>query len=886
MSGAAHRDDGDLGAAAPQRLVVDGREREAALGERPLLEVLREDLDVTGPKAACGEGACAACTVLLDGAPVKACVTPAQRAAGRSVTTVAGLASGDALHPVQEAFLAEGAVQCGFCTPGMIVAAAALLDGRPNPSQEEVRSALANHLCRCGAYGRIESAVMRAAGESRRLRLPGRARETASRTFDFETFRPRRPWDRTDIRQREWFELLGDGLVAVLPATGSSAAISGQGAAAWRRRSGGAWLHVGGDGHVSAFTGKMEMGQDNRTALSQVVAEELHLAPAAVEVVMADTDLCPWDIGTFGSRSMPDAGEPLALCAAAARQALIALGGERLSSPVERLDAHDGAVHGLDRSVAYRELLAGVRRVVIATGREPRTAPEQRRVQGRPAQRAIGRALVTGVHRFPSDLKRAGMLHGLLLRAPSYRAQLRSVELGRTRAIEGVIAIHEGDLVAVAAADRQTAQRALDAIDASWQVAPQPGEDEIEAYLRAHPVEALGWERAFSEQEGDVKAGLEAADLRLEGTYTTAYIAHVALECRVVIAEWEDRRLTVWTGTQQPFSVRAELSSALRVDEDDVRVIVPAIGGGFGAKHTEAEAIAAALLARAAGAPVRVALSREEETRFTFMRPAGVIDVRSGTDSDGTIRAWDFLDVNAGVAGLLPPYTIANRRIAFQPADSPLPQGPYRALAATANNFARETHIDEVASALAIDPLALRLRNLSDQRLAAVLDAAARRVGWERAIAAVGEGYGVGIACGIEKGGRVATCAEVQVSGDELTVLRMLTAYECGAIVNPAAVLRQVEGATVMGLGGALFEVVHFKDGRILNASLDAYRVPRFHDVPRIEVELVDRPELPPAGAGETPIIALAPAISNAIFAATGRRLRSLPLLRDGRLRR
>ena len=313
-------------------------------------------------------------------------------------------------------------------------------------------------------------------------------------------------------------------------------------------------------------------------------------------------------------------------------------------------------------------------------------------------------------------------------------------------------------------------------------------------------------------------------------------------------------------------------------------MIVPDFGGGFGSKHTEAEAIAAARLARAAGAPVRVALSREEEFRHTFMRPAAVIDVRSGATRDGTITAWDFLNVNSGAPGLAPPYTIANKRLAFQPADSPLPQGPYRALGSTANNFARESHIDELAHVLDLDPLDLRLRNVADERLAEVLRTVAERAGWSAARAHAGPGVGIGIACGIEKEGRVATCAQVHLSGDEFEIQRIVTAYDCGAIVNPANVESQIEGALLMGLGGALFEAIHFHDGRIGNASMHSYRVPRFTDVPPIEIVLIDRPEIPSAGAGETPIIAIAPALANAIFHACEVRVRTLPLLRDGRL--
>ena len=242
--------------------------------------------------------------------------------------------------------------------------------------------------------------------------------------------------------------------------------------------------------------------------------------------------------------------------------------------------------------------------------------------------------------------------------------------------------------------------------------------------------------------------------------------------------------------------------------------------------------------------------------------------------------AWDMRNTNSGMFGLVGPYTVPSQHLDFQPADSPLRQGSYRALAATANHFARESHMDELAAAMGLDPLELRLQHLADERLADVLHAAADRIGWGRAREA---GCGVGIACGVEKGARVATAVDVRVGEDRrLVIERIVIAFDCGAIVNPDGLTNQVEGAVFMGLGAALFEAIRFEAGVIGNATFADYRVPRIDDVPPVEVILLDRPEIPPAGAGETPIIAIAPAIANAIFAATGVRLRSLPLVPDG----
>jgi isoquinoline 1-oxidoreductase len=393
-----------------------------------------------------------------------------------------------------------------------------------------------------------------------------------------------------------------------------------------------------------------------------------------------------------------------------------------------------------------------------------------------------------------------------------------------------------------------------------------------------------GWGGSFQHEVGEVDGAFMAAPVQLTQTYTLAYIAHVPLETHVALAEWQGDELTVWIGTQRPFNVRRELAQALEVPEDRIHVLVPDFGGGFGGKHAGQLAISTARLARACGAPVRIQWSREEEFRLGYLRPAAVIDVRSGTSAEGELMAWEFTNINSGPHAILPPYQIPSQRLRFEPARSPLRQGSYRALAATANHFARESHIDEIANQLGMDPLQLRLRNLSDERLASVFRAVAERAGWEWR--AGHPGTGLGIAGGVEKDGRIATSAEVRVDPDgRLEVVRIVTGYECGAIVNPDNLVNQIEGATVMGLGGALFEAIHFEAGRIVNPSMSQYRVPHLADVPPIEVILIDRRDLPSAGAGETPIVAIAPAIANAIFAATGIRVRSMPLAPDGVIR-
>jgi isoquinoline 1-oxidoreductase len=336
----------------------------------------------------------------------------------------------------------------------------------------------------------------------------------------------------------------------------------------------------------------------------------------------------------------------------------------------------------------------------------------------------------------------------------------------------------------------------------------------------------------------------------------------------------------VWTGSQRPFAVREELAQAFRIPNSKVRVIIPDTGSAYGGKHTGDAAIEAARLAKATGKPVKVIWSREEEFTWAYFRPSGVIDVKSGVTSDGLITAWEFDNYNSGPAAIGTPYNIPNQRIEYHPIDPPLRQGSYRGLAAPANHFAREVHMDELAHAVGMDPLQFRLKNMNDPRLRAVFQAAANKFGWGKEKSSPTRGFG--IAGGFEKGGYVANCVEVAVDGGEVSVRQVSEAFECGAIVNPQGLDNQITGAIVQAIGGALFEAIHFDNGRILNPHLAEYRVPRFSDVPKIEVEMINRKDLPPAGAGETPLMGIAPAISNAVFSATGVRLRSLPMAPDG----
>jgi nicotinate dehydrogenase subunit B len=690
-----------------------------------------------------------------------------------------------------------------------------------------------------------------------------------------------------DLDRREFFRFLGAGLLVV---SVLKPAVLAQESGGARRREGDslpheidAWLHIGDDGKVTVYTGKAEMGQNIRTSLSQAVAEELRVPIDKIEMVMGDTQLTPFDMGTFGSRTTPTMNLQLRRVAAAAREMLIGLAAVQWQTDREHLVAAEGKVTDpqKNRSVGYVSLMKGQHLTQTVTGETPLIPAANWKVAGQSSLKVDGRDFVTGRHRYPSDQKIPDMLYGKVLRPPSFGATLVSAD-SQKAAQMGATVVHDGNFVGVAAASTEAAGAAIAAIHAEWKSEPQPSGKELFDYLRNNTVEGKDPTGDGDRYDaGNVDQALGSADHRLQQTYTVSYIAHTPLEPRAALAKWDGDSLTVWTGTQRPFGVRGQLAEAFRIPEGHVRVLMPDTGSGYGGKHTGETAIEAARLARAAKRPVKVTWTREEEFTWAYFRPAGVIDVTSGVRNDGTITVWEFHNYNSGSAGIRTYYEIPNQRIVFHATNSPLRQGSYRALAATANHFARESHMDEVAHAVKMDPLDFRLKNLKDERLRAVFEAAGKQFGWGKSKAA-GQGFGMG--GGYEKLGNIATFAEIHVdrkSGD-VKVVRVVSAFECGAIVNPDNLRNQIEGSNVQGLGGALFEAIAFENGKILNGRMSEYRVPRFSDVPVLETVLLDRKDLPSAGAGECPMVGLAPAIANAIFDAAGVRLRALPLVPNG----
>lgn len=852
-------------------LQVNGARHQVQVNpERSLLSVLRDVLGLTGTKYGCGDGKCGACTLLMDGQPVQACSVTAGAAAGSHITTVEGLEQAGKLHPVQAAFMAAGAFQCGYCTSGMILSAVALLDAHPQPSEAEIVQFMQDNICRCGSYPRIVAAI-RAAADARVHDA------TTVPTAEQDPYAPPAganpeegifvAYPCPDLAVRLYAEV-------ATPPPPETRALPDIGP----------WVHIDGDGRIAVYVGKAEVGQNARTSLAQIVAEELRVPAHAVRVVLGDTGRTPYDVGTFGSRTTPITGAQLWRAGAAARELLLDLAAAEWNVDRDGLQLADGAVHhaATGRTASFAELARDRQILRIAADDPPMTPPVDWRVAGQSAPRPYAAAFVTGAHRFASDLALPDMLYGKVLRPPAFRATLESLDAGTAAAMPGVTVVHEDNFVGVTAPDEFTATRAADALRARWATQLQVSQPELFDYLKANPVAPEGRHGPYLSVEGSVATALAAAHLTLQRTFTVDYIAHVPMEPRAALAHWTGDGLTVWTGTQRPFGVRAELAPVFGLDESRVRVVVPDTGAGYGGKHAGDAAVEAARLARATGKPVKVVWTRQEEFTWAYFRPAGLIEATWGVDRDGRMLALEFHNYNSGAAGIETLYTVPHRHIEYHPADAPLRQGAYRALSTTANHFARETLVDELAHALSIDPLQFRLNNLADPRLRAVLTAAAEAFGWGARTPAPNHGFG--IAGGFDKGSYVAACVEVVVNpaNRQPKVLRVAEAFDCGAVINPDHVRSQIEGAIIQGLGGALFESVKFANGRILNPSFAGYRVPRFGDMPQIETVLIDRKDIPSAGAGETPIITVAPAIGSAIFQATGVRLRALPLAPHG----
>jgi len=649
-----------------------------------------------------------------------------------------------------------------------------------------------------------------------------------------------------------------------------------------------AYLRIGPDGRVGCFVGKVEMGQGNMTALAMLAAEELDVPLDRVDILMGDTDLCPWDGGTGGSLSMWQFGPVLRGAGAEARAALLQLAAERLQVPADRLEVQAGVVSVKGepaRRVDYGQLVQGKRIERHLTDVKPKPFSAYTLV-GKSAPRKDALAKVTGAARYTADQGLPGTLHACIVRPPAHGATLKAADTAAAERVPGVRVLRDGSLVAVLHALPDQARMAAALVKASFDGVPLALDDRS---IYRHLTAKAGGAKV-GVQEGDLKAGEARTSTLVEAEYLNAYVAHAAIEPHAALAQWKDGRMTVWTGVQAPFRVKAQVAEALGLPADKVRIITPYIGGAFGGKAAGPHAVEAARLAmKAGGAPVQVVWDRREEFFLDTFRPAAVVKIRSGLDPAGRITFWDCRvsgtsDREADIGYDLPAKRFASTGDAGDIGTStggglhPFATGAWRAPAANTNVFARECHMDMLAAKAKVDPLAFRLRHLSDQRVIRVLETAAERFGW--VAGAAPSGRGVGVACGSWRGTIVAAMAELSVAAatGQVRVKRVVLAQDMGLVVNPDGARQQMEGAVTMGLGYALTEGLRFKDGRILDENFDTYRIPRFSWLPAIETVLVANPELQAQGGGEPPIVCMGAVIANAVHDALGIRLFELPM--------
>lgn len=685
------------------------------------------------------------------------------------------------------------------------------------------------------------------------------------------------------LNRRSFVKGLGAGLLLAVsyPALAQESGSRGRGSFLGSgARNIAARIHIGGDGKITVMAGKVEGGQGARAELAQAAAEELGVRVSQVHMILADTDLVPDDGMTAGSGSTPRTVPAVRQGAAAARNLLIDSACRRWKVEPATLKAKDGKVFDATgkRSFTYADLANDPEATkqfqqVIPADIEL-TSVHEWKVLGTSVLRPNAESIVTGTHRYPSDIVRPGMLYGKVLRAPAYGASLISVDFAAVKAMKDVIVVQDGPFIGVAAPNSFRANAALAAISgaAKWKTAPpQPSSKDLFDYLRNN-VEGGVPQNPFAEEVAKGKL--------VRRTYRVPYIQHAPLEPRAAVAEWSNGRLTLWTGSQNPFGIRNELARAFHLPENHVRVMVPDFGGAFGGKHTGECAVEAARLARAANKPVSLRWTREEEFTWAYFRPAAVIDAEATLNAQGKIDTWHFLNINSGPNAVETPYAVGKTDCQYLPSKPPLRHGSYRGLAATANNFAREVFMDELALAAGADPVEFRLGHLENPRLRAVVEKAATEFHWQERAKIKDPDVGIGMACGTEKGSFVAACVEVELdrAHKRLKIRQVCEAFECGAIVNPANLYAQVAGAIIMGFGAALREEVEFDNGKILNASFGRYRVPRFEDVPELNIHLINRLDLASAGAGETPIIAIAPAIANALLRVTGKSVHAMPV--------
>ncbi|MGD8391394.1 MAG: molybdopterin-dependent oxidoreductase, partial [Desulfobacterales bacterium] len=488
---------------------------------------------------------------------------------------------------------------------------------------------------------------------------------------------------------------------------------------------------------------------------------------------------------------------------------------------------------------------------------------------------------VTGAAKFSGDIRLDGMLYAKILRPPAHGAKLIQADTAAAKRVNGLQIVEEGDFIAVLHKYPDVAEQGLARIKAQFDK-PKTGVNDrtiFDHLLKSTPAPEI------ASQGGNLKTGEKQAATVIEKTYYNSYVSHAPMEPHAAVADFDGRKLTVWASTQTPFRVKDMIAGQVGLSADQVRVIAPYLGGAFGGKSASQQAFEAARLAKRLKKPVQVAWSRAEEFFFDTFRPAAIVKIKSGIDSAGKMTLWDYNVYYAGMRGSQQFYEIPHHKEAvhgrwrgLSGGYHPFAVGPWRAPANNTNTYARDLQLNLMASKAGADPLQFRLAHLKDKRMINVLQAAAKKFGWQPMKTPSGRGYG--IACGIDAGTYVAFMAEVEVDKDSgsVDVKRVVCAQDMGVVVNPEGAVTQMEGCITMGLGYALAEEVRFSDGELLDLNFDTYSIPTFSWLPKIETVIVENPNLAPQGGGEPAIIGMGGVIATAIYDAVGAAVLQLPM--------
>jgi len=798
--------------------------------EKPLLWVLRDELNLKGTKYGCGVGVCGICTVLLDDEPHHACMVPLRKAAGRDVLTIEGLAQ---RHPaLVQAWITAQVPQCGYCQGGQLLAAAALLNStQSNLADADIDAALGGVLCRCATYPRIRRAL----------------------------------------------HALGTEPVTPAPPAGSHRRRESVNETALND-----FIRIAPDNSVTLIISHSEMGQGALTGLCQLAAEELEVELAQIRTEFAPAAPCyrnpMWgEQFTGGSSSIRGEWEPLRHAAAAVRTRLIA-------AAAKRWNARPGACRAERGHVVHTNSGARLAYAELAASAATLKPPQRLRLKSPPEFRLIGYAtprldipdMVAGRTVYGIDVARPGMLVATVVRCPVFGGHMKRFDAKEALAVAGVcevVPIASG--VAVAAESFTSALRGRERLQVEW--APGANANLNNATLHARLSAAVRTDGEVVQNHRQTKSILRSATRVLEAEYATPYLAHATLEPMNCVAEVTADGCDIWAGTQNQEGTQKIAAEITGLPKKRVRVHTQFLGGGFG-RRLETDFIAEAVeLAHRLGRPVQVVWTRADDLQHDHYRPANAALLKAALDDDGQPVAWfmRFAGPALALEGIHFDYAVAHLREEHVAVESALPTGAWRSVGASQNAFAIECFIDELARAAARDPFEYRRALLTEApRHRAVLEQAAHMAGWGRRLAA---GGALGIAAYRSFGSWVAMVAEVAIKGKTITVPRVWAAIDCGIAVNPDAVRAQIEGAIGFGLSAALKEEVRIDNGRVSQATFEDYPILTFAEMPAVEVHIMESRESP-GGVGEPGVPVIAPAVANAVFAATDQPVRRLPI--------